>query len=87
MEEKCEVVGGAGVSGALLNGIGDILKVGFSFINDIISTVATTVFLFQHPNDYDKLDVKIGDNSVKYDRSIQAKSAAANQDFAAKSFF
>lgn len=72
LKEKHEVIGGA-VSGALLTGIGNIVKSGLGFINDMYSNIVTTVFLFSHANDYDKLEVKLGSNTIKYDNTSSNK--------------
>lgn len=73
--EKRQIQGGGGISGAFLDSIGGILKAGLGFISDMYNNIVTTVFLFQHPHDYDKLDIKLGSNEIKYDRTDLNKAA------------
>ncbi|QEH61582.1 hypothetical protein SCHIN_v1c03850 [Spiroplasma chinense] len=79
LEQKRKVVGGAGIPAAFLNAIGGIVKSGLGFIENMYTDIATTVFLFKHANDYDKLEVKMGNSTIKYDNTQSNKLELENQ--------
>ncbi|AHB36096.1 hypothetical protein [Spiroplasma apis] len=73
IHEKHQIRGGAGVSGSLFGGIASIISSVTSFVEDMYSDIVSTVFLFNHANDYDKLDMKIGKNTIKLDNTSSNK--------------
>ncbi|QHX36460.1 hypothetical protein [Spiroplasma sp. BIUS-1] len=71
--QKREVVGGKGVTGALLNGIGSIAKGVSDLFTNTIGSISTTIFTAKSLNKVDKLEAKIGNSTFKSDNTTSNK--------------
>ncbi|AKX34486.1 hypothetical protein SLITO_v1c08710 [Spiroplasma litorale] len=76
IDQKREVVGGAGLSGAFLDGIANIIKSLSTAINDTIGSISTSILAGKVINNVDKFDMKIGSNSLSFDRTKSNESKA-----------
>ncbi|AGR41919.1 hypothetical protein [Spiroplasma diminutum] len=81
IEQSRNVVGGKGITGALLSGVGSITKSVSELFANTVGSVATTVFTAISLNKSDKLESKIGNSSFKFDNSASKKAEieAANK--------
>ncbi|AHI52622.1 hypothetical protein [Spiroplasma culicicola] len=77
--QKISVKAGAGSLSTIIKETTNLVKSGFEFIENIFTYTVGTVFLFQHANDYDKLEIKMGNTSIKYDNSASNKAEIENQ--------
>ncbi|MCL8211310.1 hypothetical protein LD125_00572 [Mesoplasma sp. JKS002658] len=77
IQAKKQIKAGKGVSGSFLSGLGSIFKAIGGFITDTISTIATTVFMFNDHQHHDKVTYKLGNNQISIDDS---KSNSLNHD-------
>ncbi|WP_339029576.1 hypothetical protein [Spiroplasma endosymbiont of Cantharis nigra] len=75
IQKSREIIGGKGISGALLNGFSSITKSLGDLFSNSIGTIATTVFTAISLNKVDKLDAKIGNSTFKTDNSTSNKAA------------
>lgn len=66
-KEKQTIKAGKGLAGSVLTGIGNIFKAVGNFVTDTISTIATTVFMFNDKQHHDKVSYKLGANQVVID--------------------
>ncbi|ALD66139.1 hypothetical protein [Spiroplasma cantharicola] len=69
-----EIVGGKGITGALLGGVGSVTKSISDFFSNTVGTIATTVFTAISLNKSDKLESKIGNSTFKLDNSASNKA-------------
>lgn len=77
IQAKKQIKAGKGVSGSFLGGIGGIIKAIGGFITETISTIATTVFMFNDHTHHDKVTYRLGNDEISIDDS---KSNSLNHD-------
>ncbi|AUM62461.1 hypothetical protein [Spiroplasma monobiae] len=73
LNQKREIVGGKGITGALLSGIGSIAKGAADFLTNTVGAISTTVFTAMSLNKVDKLESKIGNSTFKTDNTTSNK--------------
>ncbi|MDP4040582.1 hypothetical protein [Mycoplasma mycoides] len=70
LENTKEIIGGAGVSGALISGIAKVVESGFEGVSNLITDIASVGFAFyQASKNPIKAEYKIGNNSFKIDNT------------------
>ncbi|QGS51687.1 hypothetical protein [Spiroplasma tabanidicola] len=75
-QEKHDVIGGAGITGALFSGIASIFKSIGSFFTDTINTGVTAGLAYKYAGSADEFEYKNGSSSFKFSKkaSISAKN-------------
>ncbi|QBQ07470.1 hypothetical protein SGLAD_v1c02710 [Spiroplasma gladiatoris] len=75
--EKHEIIGGAGVTGALFTGISSIIKGIGSFISDLVNTGVTAGLAYKFADKANEFEYKNGSSSFKF--SNKASVTAQNE--------
>ncbi|WFQ92574.1 hypothetical protein [Mycoplasma feriruminatoris] len=70
LENTKEIIGGAGVSGALVTGIAKVIQSGFEGVSNFITDIASVGFAFyQASKNPIKAEYKIGNSNFKIDNT------------------
>ncbi|WP_338985402.1 hypothetical protein [Spiroplasma endosymbiont of Diplazon laetatorius] len=73
LNKKREIVGGKGITGALLSGVGNVAKGASDLFTNTLGAISTTVFTAISLGKNDKLETKIGNSTFKTDNTSSNK--------------